>query len=69
MSKIHGYYSRRLAPNKSLEVQLSQWDDMPRFEISCERRREDHAGFELCVTVFGYELSVNYYDHRHAEDC
>jgi len=52
--------------NKSIEFQVSRWRESKRFDFSLwRRRRTDHAGIELCVTVFGIEFRVDFYDHRH----
>jgi hypothetical protein len=66
MSRSYFWRSWRLSTHKSVEVQLTRWDSTPRFEVRCDRRRKcDHPGIELSVTLFGYELSIDYHDHRH----
>lgn len=69
MSKILFVRSLRLAQYKSVEFQLSRWDDADPFGFELNRRRDcDHPGVELCVTLFGRELRIDYYDHRHREE-
>jgi hypothetical protein len=56
----------RLAQFKSVEIQLSHWAGTPLFSIDLTRRRKcDHPGVEFCLTLFGRELRIDYYDHRH----
>jgi hypothetical protein len=61
--------SLRLTRHKSVEFQISRWDDVDPFGFELNRRRDcDHPGVEVCLTLFRRELRVDYYDHRHRED-
>ena len=55
--------------NKSIELQLSRWEDSPMFSAEYYNRgsNQDHKGFSLSVTLFYHEVRIDFYDHRHSE--
>jgi hypothetical protein len=58
-----------LSKNKSAELQLSRWEDSRFFDLDAQIRSKnhDHAGFRVALTLFYYEFSLDFYDHRHAD--
>jgi len=59
------YWNLQVARHKSIEFQVSRWPDAQMFDVEYQRRRFDHAGLEICVTVLWHEFRVDFYDHRH----
>lgn len=50
--------------HKYWELQYLKSDNLLRFEFGFTIR-EDHAGLNLELGLFGYEIHFNIYDHRH----
>ena len=50
--------------NKSWEVQIIKNDNILRIEFEFSTR-QDHAGINLGLGLFGYEIHGMIYDHRH----
>ena len=58
-----------LSKNKAVEFQLSRWKDSPLFGFKANlRRKQDHPGLEVCITLFYHEFRVDFYDGRHWEE-
>lgn len=69
--KLNTYKNKyfTLSKNKTLEFQLSRWEESPLFGFTWSlRRKVDHPGFSIYLTLFGYEFSVEYYDVRHWDE-
>ncbi len=50
--------------NKFWEIQLMSTTDLICFKFSCTIRT-DHAGLNLELGLFGYNIDFNFYDNRH----
>lgn len=50
--------------NKYWEIQILKNDNLLRFEFGFTIRG-DHAGTNLELGLFGYEIHFTFYDHRH----
>jgi hypothetical protein len=50
--------------NKFWEVQIMKSDDLLTIDLRVTAR-QDHAGAELWLGVFGYAVNLQFYDNRH----
>jgi hypothetical protein len=58
--------SFKLSRYKYIEFQLSRWSDSKLFGLQTwVRRKTDHPGIAIFITLFYYELSIDFYDSRH----
>lgn len=58
----------KLSKNKSLELQIyktSFSDDLFCLSLDTNWIGQDHAGPELEMGLFGFQVNLNIYDHRH----
>lgn len=51
-------------PNKHWEVEVVKHRNLVRFELGLTTQ-QDHAGLNLELGLFGYEICLRVYDHRH----
>lgn len=66
--KIDSYICKSwsLSKNKAIEFQFSRWRDAPLFDVDYwYRTKQDHPGLEFGITLFKYELHIDFYDKRH----
>ena len=57
-----------LSKNKTLEVQISRWEeeDSPWFDFHFSlTRKQDHAGFNLSITIYRFAFYFFICDNRH----
>lgn len=60
------FWHKRIAKNKSIEFQIIDDNDILfKVELEIAFRGKDHAGPSLVLGLFGVELSLQIYDHRH----
>jgi len=65
MKKLRCWY-KSITKNKTLEIQVTRWEDWQWFEFECKwTRRQDHAGFQLNVQVLGFYFHIWFCDNRH----
>ena len=59
-----------LKKNKIVEFQIGRWESAQfiNWEFYTTSREQDHAGFYASITLFYHELSIHFYDTRHAEE-
>lgn len=56
----------QISTNKVIEFQLSRWAESDCFGFSWwGRKKQDHPGLEVCLTLFYHEFRVDFYDWRH----
>lgn len=55
-----------LSKNKNLEIQIESSDKM--FSFNFFRRKGDHAGFCIEISLFKKDIYITYYDSRHWND-
>lgn len=55
----------QLTKNKNLEIELLKDSYLFRFEVSFYPHGRDHGGLQIGLSLFNYELSINFYDSRH----
>lgn len=51
-------------PHKYFEIQIIKNDNLLRLEFGWTVQ-EDHAGFNIELGLFGYEIHFTFYDNRH----
>lgn len=61
---IKTWHGSTFVPNKYWEVQVIRCYNFLRFEFAVTMR-EDHAGVNLELGLFGYEIHFTVYDNRH----
>lgn len=61
------YYYKKISEHKTFEWQTEYWGwtRLFRFELDLSLKGECHAGPKLELTLFGFMVAVNVYDHRH----
>ena len=65
-NKTYFCKTKQLTEHKSIETQLQTWSNWNYFELEFKwTRKSDHAGAHLCIHLFGIELNLTVYDHRH----
>lgn len=57
----------QVSENKTLEVQLTHWDNSRLFAITLDTHfwGTDHAGPEFTIEVLGWYFGIKLYDRRH----
>lgn len=66
-SWFHYWKNIKLSKNKNLEIQLDRFglNEFFNISLSLEWNGHDHAGPEVCVSIFGYFMEIKIYDKRH----
>lgn len=62
-------WSRQITTNKTVEFQISRyaWNWLE-LQVDLNWRQIDHAGPWLMIGVFGLQVDLRMYDHRHWDD-
>lgn len=62
-------WSRQITTNKTVEFQISRyaWNWLE-LQVDLNWRQTDHAGPWLMIGVFGLQVDLRMYDHRHWDD-
>jgi hypothetical protein len=56
----------KITENKTLETQLSHWEEWSWFNIEAKwTRKQDHAGFQFNVEILGFYFHIWLCDNRH----
>lgn len=63
-ASIKTWHGPTMIANKYWEVQIIKNDNLFRFEFGFTIM-EDHAGINLELGLFGYEVHFTFYDNRH----
>ena len=62
-SQIYSIW-KKLSENKTIDLSVLRTNCILGFGFDITHR-QDHAGFNINVTVLGYDVDVNFYDKRH----
>lgn len=54
-----------ITTNKTFEIGLSKNSSLIEFGFGITSFKQDHAGFNFDIGLFGYHFEITFYDNRH----